>query len=831
MKTLSKKSRKRSKPKLTQKKSQAKQTSKGQVRLLPLLNENSEMDKTRPKSPSLTDFSEEDNVKNNVRSKVDSFVSSLITEDLQELSPAIKSVFEQKKELDAVQSLELYIEARKTDIEKFSAKNYQKFFRSVDEVQKLKEESFRMKQNIIELNSSIQTTGLQLVSEMMEVVELRNISKNISDVKESIITVIKVLMLVKKMNTYILQEKYYPAIKIIEDLQALGLISIENYSFGVKIKEYIPFAKETILKRVDKSVVNWLTTIREKAPDIGQFALAQNHYEMLREAEFGDQRVILGYDPMIRLEDFIEIKMGSDTTYDITEVSVFYHLGEEFKFAPLYQCLYIYDCLDRGDEFKENYKKFRSKQAAWKDIEINEFWDNFRVYFWNIAGYFIIEHSVLKTSKDLINVEYKERLWNTGIVYILDLVEKCMRDFDYAPKKLLVLKNVLVVFSRTLKYYEYDTTLVNEFIFTTLKNRYLEVSSSVVHKLFIKHMRSDRFIPMNMHGSAHNNKYRTNIVELELDQLLTHKERKNQICPFSPLVPNCIRVLKNFISDSYRFVWTTVRIPEMDRHILDKFEFLIHCFCDDYVNIVEKYDALNIDIVTVAIVNIQYFASAMPFMDKHFAILGMNADAKIHYEEHFQEAEIALVDLMNSTIYHRIDSIFDKGSKNIHWLSSSVSDSTLGKDLLDFIQNSLSRLTAITSPTSGFMVNSFEYIANNFVQLLVNHEFNSNCARALSKDLDMIKSALKRAPDGKNYYEIMTEFEQILTLILNVIEDQNLFMDDRTRSTKYNHLTRWEILVDIFENYEEENTIIGRLFTSKKTKAIAQILRYMRSKV
>jgi hypothetical protein len=55
-------------------------------------------------------------------------ITSLITDELQsELAPAIKSVFEQRKEKEVLQSLNTFIAKREETIESICVTNYENF--------------------------------------------------------------------------------------------------------------------------------------------------------------------------------------------------------------------------------------------------------------------------------------------------------------------------------------------------------------------------------------------------------------------------------------------------------------------------------------------------------------------------------------------------------------------------------------------------------------------------------------------------------------------------------------------------------------------------------
>jgi hypothetical protein len=91
------------------------------------------------------------------------------------------------------------------------------------------------------------------------------------------------------------------------------------------------------------------------------------------------------------------------TSDDITEISVFEKV--KVNFATLYQCSYIYDSLGEKDEFQKYYKEQRKEQArlALQLREQQNFMKSYKDYMFEVAGFFIVEATVLQTSNDLIS--------------------------------------------------------------------------------------------------------------------------------------------------------------------------------------------------------------------------------------------------------------------------------------------------------------------------------------------------------------------------------------------------------------------------------------------
>lgn len=324
------------------------------------------------------------------------------------------------------------------------------------------------KRSIVDLNKELQITGKELASKTEELSHARTMWKNLNDTIESVNSCHFTFLLCKKIRECIDKKRFYPAIKILEQLQQVHLNNIMEYEIGKYLHKMIPQMRKTIKKRALDDVSNWLLTIRNLGGVMGEFALAQTKEDIRKKEELmdlrrkGDQEytnvIIKKRQRAASTTAMVIARNIESVNDDITEVSIFEKY--QINFAPLYQCSYIYEVLEEKEEFRKYYKENRKLQLNLVLQQPNgvNFTSYYKEYCHQIAGFFIVEANVLQTSNDLINKSDVASLWNTAsnkLRSILQVEIAYIEDKKMLPE----LKSFFVVFCRTLRKYGYHITL------------------------------------------------------------------------------------------------------------------------------------------------------------------------------------------------------------------------------------------------------------------------------------------------------------------------------------------------------------------------------------
>lgn len=116
-------------------------------------------------------------------------------------------------------------------------------------------------------------------------------------------------------------------------------------------------------------------------------------------------------------------------------------------------------------------------------------------YFWNIAGFFIVEQTVHKSTNDLVStsvVKRKlivlilqlEKLWDMAVSKMKTVLQEQMA-YTLDPAFLIDLKNFLLLFVKTLQSYNYEVAQLHEF-FTVVRDVFQELEMNRTQKKFVE---------------------------------------------------------------------------------------------------------------------------------------------------------------------------------------------------------------------------------------------------------------------------------------------------------------------------------------------------------
>uniref|UniRef100_A0A8C5SHU9 Exocyst complex component 6 n=1 Tax=Laticauda laticaudata TaxID=8630 RepID=A0A8C5SHU9_LATLA len=91
-------------------------------------------------------------------------------------------------------------------------------------------------------------------------------------------------------------------------------------------------------------------------------------------------------------------------------------------FSPVYRCLHIYSVLGDAETFENYYRKQRRKQARLvlqPQSNMHETVEDYRRYFSQIVGFFVVEDHILHATQGLITRAYTDELWNMALSKII----------------------------------------------------------------------------------------------------------------------------------------------------------------------------------------------------------------------------------------------------------------------------------------------------------------------------------------------------------------------------------------------------------------------------
>ncbi|KAK8677712.1 hypothetical protein V6N13_143235 [Hibiscus sabdariffa] len=147
---------------------------------------------------------------------------------------------------------------------------------------------------------------------------------------------------------------------------------------------------------------------------------------------------------------------GMDFAYqldvdEVTEESVL-----KLDLTPLHRSYHIHTCLGLQEQFRDYYYKNRSLQLT-SDLQIpfsQAFVESHQTYLAQIAGYFIVQDRVLRTSRGLFLDEQVETMWETTAAKVASVLDAQFAQMGSATHLLLV-KDSITFLGATLRQYGY----------------------------------------------------------------------------------------------------------------------------------------------------------------------------------------------------------------------------------------------------------------------------------------------------------------------------------------------------------------------------------------
>lgn len=109
--------------------------------------------------------------------------------------------------------------------------------------------------------------------------------------------------------------------------------------------------------------------------------------------------------------------------------------------------------------------------------------DGYKRYFYDIAGIFIVEDTILQSTKDLVPSNEIDKLWTLALSKMKGVLDEQM-SYTFDPTALLQVKNFLYVFCRTMQGYSYDVSQLTGF-FDNVRSTFADLAINNAHKSFI----------------------------------------------------------------------------------------------------------------------------------------------------------------------------------------------------------------------------------------------------------------------------------------------------------------------------------------------------------
>ncbi|KAL1413544.1 Rab GTPase-binding exocyst subunit S15 [Vanrija albida] len=612
--------------------------------------------------------------------------TSSSAENLESLTPLIKSIQESESEQLYLRSLDRFVEEKETEIERICETNYEDFVSSVLTLSSVQQGTGHLRKRIAELDGQMGDVGRALGEKKRALLEQKKVARNMDDAVETLQTGLRLLDLVHRVEDLIRQRKYWGALRMLEDLSHLPPPSISQTPFYLHLVSSLPSLRISIKDAVTATTKSWLFDIRESNTLVGKLALENMTARIKR---WRTKREKDGGVRLARIGGALELVSNERIEFDPQDNDQI-----RIDFRPLYQCIHIYEALDCKAELQRNYQEDRKKQATLildtratttAETLLNTLPDLMQ----ELVGFFIIEAHVLQTVADFRSQRDVDDLWDDMCQRIIDIVGRGLKDCGDLNVFLESKSNILL-FVQTLEGHGYDITELNGLLIT-LFERYSELLLRKFSTEFDEIVSEDDNLPMVVNDQSEFDKV-AGVCWLatgEAESLAL--QNFPQPMPFSQTYPMCCINIRNFVEQFYKFA------DGVTQHHLDIDEVLRKSLDSLLIDHVSKQIASRVNVmsnlsqIAQVAVNLEHFAVACD--DLEILLMGLRASQrggpiKLESAKSFAATLELAQSRIDAVIASKLESFFELAE--YHWMPnrgppSNVEPSTYVFEMITFL--------------------------------------------------------------------------------------------------------------------------------------------------
>ncbi|XP_064631540.1 exocyst complex component 6B-like isoform X2 [Lineus longissimus] len=659
------------------------------------------------------------------------------------MATALRAVYESEEPQKFMERLDARIKSHDKEIERMCNFHYQGFIDSIRELLQVRSDADTLQEEISNINGSLQKSGHSLIGKGEELIKCRKIQKNIAAAVEGLTLCLPVLETYSKLREQMKNKRYYPALKTLEQLEHTYLPRVSKYRFSQTMADHIPKLRENIKEASMIDLKDFLENIRKHSTKIGEVAMRhaaeQNNIDPSIAVTKQKRRA-----PAPPTNPFgSEVPLPSDLVPD--------HEDEEMSaqdvvdFSPVYRCLHIYSVLGARDTFESYYRKQRKKQARLAlqpPPNMHESIEGYRKYFHDIIGFFVVEDHILNTTSGLVNKAYIDDMWEMALTKVVAMLRTNSK-ICTNPQLMLQLKNLIVLFSHTLRGYGFPVGQLYDLLLE-LRDMYSEVLMKKWVSIFDGIFNEDNYTPIHVESDV---KYQeiTSIYPFEDDGL--EKSQFPKTFPFSHFVPKVYNQVKEYIYACLKFTDDLhLSQTEIDDMVRKSANVLLTRTLSGCLSALIKRPSLTLHQLIQISINMNYLEQSCVYLETFITnITGAEKDgvhlSRLHgtsmFKDSRSEAEAQIYRALNT----KIDEFLDLATYDWTLQESKGHASGYVMDLLAFLESMFLSFTNLPPKVAQTAcMSSCKYIAQKFLEFLIDPDIRHITSGALQQlNLDLMQ--------------------------------------------------------------------------------------------
>ncbi|KAJ1342817.1 histidinol-phosphate transaminase [Batrachochytrium salamandrivorans] len=679
----------------------------------------------------------------------------------------IKQIFQTGREDAFGEQLSHYCARKEGEIERICNLHYQEFVQSVDQLLKVRAGTATMRDKIKAMNDDMQLSGSKIIEKKSELIENRRILLNIETSLETMQSCLFVLDITNRVSIQVNNQKYYSALRMLDELKSTHLALVSQYSFAAQISDWIPYMQNAIREAVVDEMSKWFINVKETTATVGRLAMNLTAMRQDRASE-----ILTSSKHTSKLAR--NLNVGTSMELAINEEYDMDALDNEdvhIDFTALFQCIHIHEVLGKRTQFKAEYEDNRRLQSeiiigtvfSLKNGDLS----GFERYIQQISGFFVIEATVISATTDFRSRASVEALWEMAVSKMNTHISECLRDCEN-PELFLEVKMCVVAFIQTMEVYGFAVASVMD-LMISLVDRFASVKKSQCCKKLLRVIEEeDDYMPMIINNME------------ELDQVnqafklptdffkTTTKLTFPKILPFSKGFQKCCQYIKNFISDYYRFAdGFSQQSYEMDDLLKKSLENLLVQNLNG--SLLRKIEGTSLSLVIQVMINAQWFEKACGqfeevLQDQWSAYNGVRVVLQVSqtFEDTRLVAEKRLFEIINS----KIDGFLEVSDYNWEATTANNLASVYLTDLVDYLTTVVSStLALLPSATKAYVYfKAFDHLTSSLKGLLLDPKLKRvTIAMLHTLDIDVayLETFIKKLNDT-SAGDAFTELRQLI---------------------------------------------------------------------
>ncbi|KAH9255040.1 hypothetical protein BASA81_006985 [Batrachochytrium salamandrivorans] len=185
----------------------------------------------------------------------------------------IKQIFQTGREDAFGEQLSHYCARKEGEIERICNLHYQEFVQSVDQLLKVRAGTATMRDKIKAMNDDMQLSGSKIIEKKSELIENRRILLNIETSLETMQSCLFVLDITNRVSIQVNNQKYYSALRMLDELKSTHLALVSQYSFAAQISDWIPYMQNAIREAVVDEMSKWFINFKARSLSEPVFSL------------------------------------------------------------------------------------------------------------------------------------------------------------------------------------------------------------------------------------------------------------------------------------------------------------------------------------------------------------------------------------------------------------------------------------------------------------------------------------------------------------------------------------------------------------------------------